>query len=43
VKPPDRVAVVGAGALELVLGLEHAVARVAGLAKGGGVEGRHAV
>ena len=43
VEPPNRVAVVGAGPLELVLGLEHAVAGVAGVAKGGGIQGRHGV
>ena len=41
-KAPDRVAVVGPGTLQLVLGLEHAVPGVACLAKAGGVERRHA-
>ena len=40
---PNRVAVVGSGALERVLGLEHAIARVARFAESRGIQGRHGV
>jgi hypothetical protein len=43
VEAADRVAVVGPGALELVLSLEHPVAGVAGLTERGWIQGSHGV
>ena len=42
-EPPDRVVVVGPGPLQLVLRLDHPVARALGFPKGGCIEWRHAV